>query len=46
MIANHMQRLVHMQGLGLVSMLMNNKYDDLGCMCNLFRRVPARLPTI
>lgn len=46
MIANHMQRLVHMENSGLVSMLVDDKYDDLGRMYNLFRRVPAGLPTI
>lgn len=46
MIANHMQRLVHMENSGLVSMLVDDKYDDLGRMYNLFRRVPAGLATI
>ncbi|XP_010551535.1 PREDICTED: cullin-3B [Tarenaya hassleriana] len=39
MIANHMQRLVHMENSGLVNMLLNDKYEDLGRMYNLFRRV-------
>ncbi|RWR78397.1 cullin-3A-like protein isoform X1 [Cinnamomum micranthum f. kanehirae] len=46
MIANHMQRLVHMENLGLVNMLIDDKYDDLGRMYNLFRRVPDGLSTI
>ncbi|RWW35339.1 hypothetical protein BHE74_00059742, partial [Ensete ventricosum] len=29
MIANHMQRLVHMENSGLVSMLVDDKYEDL-----------------
>ncbi|KAL9226228.1 hypothetical protein vseg_002063 [Gypsophila vaccaria] len=39
MIANHMLRLVHMENSGLVNMLLADKYDDLGRMYNLFRRV-------
>ncbi|XP_058096538.1 cullin-3A-like [Magnolia sinica] len=46
MIAEHMQRLVHMENSGLVSMLVDDKYDDLGRMYNLFRRVPDGLSTI
>ncbi|XP_042501578.1 cullin-3A-like [Macadamia integrifolia] len=46
MIANHMQRLVHMENSGLVSMLVDDKYEDLGRMYNLFRRVPDGLSTI
>ncbi|XXG38965.1 hypothetical protein AAC387_Pa01g0047 [Persea americana] len=46
MIANHMQRLVHMENSGLVNMLVDDKYDDLGRMYNLFRRVPDGLSTI
>ncbi|KAG0492185.1 hypothetical protein HPP92_005583 [Vanilla planifolia] len=46
MIANHMQRLVHMENSGLVNMLVNDKYDDLSRMYNLFRRVPEGLSTI
>ncbi|XP_074274570.1 cullin-3A-like [Silene latifolia] len=39
MIANHMLRLVHMENSGLVKMLLDDKYEDLGRMYNLFRRV-------
>lgn len=46
MIANHMLRLVHMENSGLVNMLLDDKYDDLGRMYNLFRRVPNGLSTI
>lgn len=46
MIANHMQRLVHMENSGLVNMLVDDKYDDLSRMYNLFRRVPEGLSTI
>ncbi|GMH01712.1 hypothetical protein Nepgr_003551 [Nepenthes gracilis] len=46
MIANHMQRLVHMENSGLVNMLLDDKYEDLGRMYNLFRRVPNGLSTI
>ncbi|XP_015895103.1 cullin-3A [Ziziphus jujuba] len=46
MIANHMLRLVHMENSGLVNMLLDDKYEDLGRMYNLFRRVPDGLPTI
>ena len=35
-----------MQNLGLVSMLVDDKYDDLGRMYNLFRRVPEGHATI
>eukprot|EP01018_Ginkgo_biloba_P015329 Gb_08576 [translate_table: standard] len=46
MIASHMTRLVHMENSGLVSMLVNDKYDDLGRMHSLFRHVPTGLATI
>jgi len=46
MIANHMTRLVHMENSGLVSMLVSDKYEDLGRMHCLFRRVPTGLATI
>lgn len=46
MIANHMPRLVHMDNSGLVNMLLDDKYEDLGRMYNLFRRVPSGLLTI
>ncbi|KAJ8773688.1 hypothetical protein K2173_006338 [Erythroxylum novogranatense] len=39
MIANHMYRLVHMENSGMVNMLLDDKYEDLGRMYNLFRRV-------
>ncbi|KAJ6852202.1 cullin-3A-like [Iris pallida] len=46
MIANHMQRLVHMENSGLVNMLVDDKYDDLARIYNLFRRIPDGLSTI
>lgn len=46
MIANHMLRLVHMENSGLVNMLLDDKYVDLGRMYNLFHRVPNGLLTI
>uniref|UniRef100_A0A2P2MAG6 Cullin family profile domain-containing protein n=1 Tax=Rhizophora mucronata TaxID=61149 RepID=A0A2P2MAG6_RHIMU len=46
MIANHMLRLVHMENSGVVHMLLDDKYEDLGRMYNLFRRVPNGLSTI
>ncbi|XVE53253.1 hypothetical protein DITRI_Ditri02bG0189200 [Diplodiscus trichospermus] len=46
MIANHMMRLVHMENSGLVNMLLDDKYEDLGRMYNLFKRVPNGLSTI
>ncbi|XP_057948818.1 cullin-3A [Malania oleifera] len=46
MIANHMQRLVHMENSGLVNMLLDDKYEDLGRTYNLFRRVTNGLLTI
>ncbi|KAF6160010.1 hypothetical protein GIB67_033094 [Kingdonia uniflora] len=46
MIANHMTRLVHMENSGLVKMIMDDKYDDLRRMYNLFRRISNGLSTI
>ncbi|XP_021722915.1 cullin-3A-like [Chenopodium quinoa] len=46
MIANHMPRLVHMDNSGLVNMLLDDKYEDLGRMYNLFRRVDNGLSTV
>lgn len=46
MIANHMTRLVHMENSGLVNMLVDDKYEDLRRMYNLFHRVPNGLSTI
>ncbi|EPS73775.1 hypothetical protein M569_00979 [Genlisea aurea] len=46
MIANHMPRLVHMENSGLVKMLLDDKFEDLGRMYSLFRRVPDGLSTI
>ena len=43
MIESHMHRLVHMENSGLVNMLGNDKYDDLGRICKLFFRVPSGL---
>ncbi|CAK9186111.1 unnamed protein product [Ilex paraguariensis] len=46
MIESHMHRLVHMENSGLVNMIMDDKYDDLGRMYNLFRRLPNGLSII
>lgn len=46
MIANHMSRLVHMENSGLVNMLLDDKYEDLGRTYNLFRRVDNGLSSI
>ncbi|CAD6242390.1 unnamed protein product [Miscanthus lutarioriparius] len=46
MIANHMHRLVHMENSGLLNMLVDDRYEDLGRMYSLFRRVPDGLSTI
>ncbi|KAJ0099957.1 hypothetical protein Patl1_21925 [Pistacia atlantica] len=43
MIESHMQRLVHMENSGIVNMLVDDKYEDLGRMYSLFRRVPNGL---
>lgn len=43
MIESHMQTLVHMENSGLVNMLVDDKYEDLGRMYNLFHRVPTGL---
>ncbi|KAE9597373.1 putative cullin [Lupinus albus] len=39
MIENQMLILIHMENSGLVHMLCDDKYEDLGRMYNLFRRV-------
>ncbi|KAG6556425.1 hypothetical protein Mapa_002368 [Marchantia paleacea] len=46
MIGNHMKLLVEMENSGLVSMLIDDKYDDLARMYNLFRRVTTGLQTV
>ncbi|KAI3813202.1 hypothetical protein L1987_17920 [Smallanthus sonchifolius] len=46
MIESQMNRLVHMENSGLVNMLMDDKYEDLGRMYHLFRRVPNGLSLI
>lgn len=46
MIGNHMKLLVEMENSGLVSMLMDDKFDDLGRMYSLFKRVSTGLQTI
>lgn len=46
MVESHMQRLVHMENSGLVSMLVNDRYDDLGRMYSLFRRVSTGLALV
>ncbi|KAG9147355.1 hypothetical protein Leryth_021426 [Lithospermum erythrorhizon] len=46
MIANHMLRLVHMENSGLVNLLLDDKYEDLGRIYSLFHRVFNGLSTI
>lgn len=46
MIESHMHTLVHMENSGLVNMLVDDKYEDLGRMYNLFRRVPTGLTIV
>ncbi|BAU01230.1 hypothetical protein LR48_Vigan10g255800 [Vigna angularis] len=46
MIESHMHTLVHMENSGLVSMLVDDKYEDLQRMYNLFRRVPTGLTIV
>ncbi|KAK9064550.1 hypothetical protein SSX86_015932 [Deinandra increscens subsp. villosa] len=46
MIANHMTRLVHMEDSGLVNMIVDDKYEDLRRIYNLFHRIPNGLSTI
>ncbi|KVH96147.1 cullin-3A-like [Cynara cardunculus var. scolymus] len=46
MIMNHMTRLVHMENSGLINMLVDDKYEDLRRMYNLFHRIPNGLSTI
>ncbi|KAI3793995.1 hypothetical protein L1987_36619 [Smallanthus sonchifolius] len=46
MIESQMNRLVHMENSGLVNMIVDDKYDDLGRIYNLFRRVPNGLTLI
>ncbi|KAL2484611.1 Cullin-3A [Abeliophyllum distichum] len=46
MIANHMLRLLHMENSGLVKMLLDDKFEDLGRMYSLFNRVPNGLSMI
>jgi cullin 3 len=45
-IGNRMKMLVEMENSGLVSMLIDDKYEDLGRMYNLFRRVSTGLQTV
>lgn len=46
MVESHMQRLVHMENSGLVNMLVDDRYDDLGRMYSLFRRVSTGLTLV
>ncbi|XP_065644122.1 cullin-3 isoform X2 [Hydra vulgaris] len=39
LISKHMKTIVEMENSGVVHMLKNSKYEDLGCMCRLFQRV-------
>ncbi|XP_076891601.1 cullin-3A-like [Bidens hawaiensis] len=43
MIESQMARLVHMENSGLVSMIVDDKYDDLSRIYTLFRRVSSGL---
>ncbi|KAJ0098298.1 hypothetical protein Patl1_22191 [Pistacia atlantica] len=43
MIESHMQRVVHMENSGIVNMLADDKYEDLGRIYSLFRQVPNGL---
>lgn len=45
-LTNHMQRLFLMEDSGLVNMLVEDKYEDLTMMYNLFQRVPDGHSTI
>lgn len=46
MLSNHMQRLILMENSGLVNMLVEDRYEDLTRMYNLFNYVPEGLTTI
>ncbi|XP_058761342.1 cullin-3A-like [Vicia villosa] len=46
MIENHMITLIHMENSGLVNLLCDDKYEDLGRMYNLFGRVNDGLSKI
>nr|XP_043632849.1 cullin-3A-like [Erigeron canadensis] len=46
MIESQMSRLVYMENSGLVNMIVDDKYEDMGRMYNLFRRVPNGLTLI
>ncbi|PNX86115.1 cullin-3a-like protein, partial [Trifolium pratense] len=46
MIENHMQTLVYMENSGLVNMLMDDKFEDLKRMYNLFSRTPSGLTVV
>jgi len=39
LISKHMKTIVEMENSGVVHMLKNSKYEDLGCMFRLFQRV-------
>ncbi|XP_024388524.1 cullin-3A [Physcomitrium patens] len=45
-IGNRMKLLVEMENSGLISMLIDDKYDDLGRMYSLFRRISTGLQTM
>eukprot|EP00898_Chlorokybus_atmophyticus_P002087 jgi/Chlat1/287/Chrsp1S03176 len=46
MVGAYMKTLVEMENSGLVSLLKDDKYEDLARMYNLFRRVPGGLQII
>lgn len=46
LISKHMKTIVEMENSGVVHMLKNSKYDDLGCMFRLFQRVKEGLKSM
>ncbi|GJY33975.1 cullin-3A-like protein isoform X1, partial [Tanacetum coccineum] len=46
MIESHMLELIQMEKSGLINMIVEDKYDDLARMYNLFGRVPNGITTI
>lgn len=46
LIAKHMKTIVEMENSGVVHMLKNSKYEDLGCMYRLFKRVKEGLKSM
>jgi len=46
LISKHMKTIVEMENSGVVYMLKNSKYEDLGCMFRLFQRVKNGLKSM